>query len=76
MTDYRQALAALSGGHSKAAGIPRVSAADILAEVVARLPDASLPVIEDLDRQGITESVVVTLDTGEILFAVTMGVIQ
>ena len=33
-------------------------------------------VIEDLDRQGITESVVVTLDTGEILFAVTMGVIQ
>jgi general secretion pathway protein L len=49
MTDYRQALAALSGGRSKAAGIPRVSAADILAEVVARLPDASLPVIEDMD---------------------------
>ena len=33
-------------------------------------------VIEDLDRQNITEPVVVTLDTGEILFAVTMGVIQ
>ncbi len=33
-------------------------------------------IIEDLDRQHITESVVVTLDTGEILFAVTMGVIQ
>jgi len=48
-TDYRQALAALSGGKSKAAGIPRVSAADILAEVVARLPDASLPVIDDID---------------------------
>jgi len=33
-------------------------------------------VIEDLDRQNITEPVVVPLDTGEILFAVTMGVIQ
>jgi len=32
--------------------------------------------IEDLDRQGITEPVVVTLDTGEILFAVSKGVIQ
>ena len=31
MTDYRQAIAALSGGRSKAAGIPRVSAADVLA---------------------------------------------
>ena len=31
---------------------------------------------EDLDRQGITEPVVVTLDTGEILFAVSKGVIQ
>jgi general secretion pathway protein L len=49
MTDYRQAIAALSGGRSRAAGIPRVSAADILAQVVARLPDASMPVIEDID---------------------------
>jgi general secretion pathway protein L len=49
MTDYRQAVAALSGGRSKAAGIPRVSAADVLAEVMARLPDNSLPVIDDID---------------------------
>jgi len=49
MTDSRQAIAALSGGRSRAAGIPRVSAADILAQVVARLPDASMPVIEDID---------------------------
>jgi len=49
MTDSRQAIGALSGGRSRAAGIPRVSAADILAEVVARLPDASMPVIEDID---------------------------
>src|SRR2546430_1085743 len=39
VTDYRQAVAALSGGQSKAAGIPRVSAADILAGLLARLPD-------------------------------------
>jgi hypothetical protein len=32
-------------------------------------------IIEDLDRQNITESVVVTLDTGEILFAVSKGVL-
>jgi len=49
MTDYRQAVGALSGGRSRAAGIPRVSAADILAQVVARLPDTSMPVIEDID---------------------------
>jgi len=30
-------------------------------------------IIEDLDRQNITESVVVTLDTGEVLFAITQG---
>ena len=33
-------------------------------------------ILEDLDRQHITESVVVALDTGEILFALSMGVIQ
>ena len=48
-TDYRQAIGALSGGRSRAAGIPRVSAADILAEVVGRLPDTAMPVIEDID---------------------------
>jgi general secretion pathway protein L len=49
MTDYRQALAALSGGRSKAAGIPRVSAADVLAELVAHLPDDAMPILEDVD---------------------------
>jgi hypothetical protein len=32
-------------------------------------------IIEDLDRHHITDTVVVTLDTGEILFAVSKGVI-
>ena len=49
VTDYRQAVAALSGGQSKAAGIPRVSAADILAELVARLPDDAMPTLEEVD---------------------------
>jgi general secretion pathway protein L len=49
MTDYRQAVAALSGGRSKAAGIPRVSAADVLAELVANLPDDAMPTLEDVD---------------------------
>ncbi len=49
VTDYRQALAALSGGRSKAAGIPRVSAADVLAELVAHLPDDAMPILEDVD---------------------------
>jgi general secretion pathway protein L len=49
MTDYRQALAALSGGRSKAAGIPRVSAADVLAELLAHLPDDAMPTLEDVD---------------------------
>jgi general secretion pathway protein L len=62
-TDYRQAVAALSGGRSKAAGIPRVSAADVLAELVAHLPDDAMPILEDLDLtttairlRGIAES--------------------
>jgi len=42
-------VAALSGGQSKAAGIPRVSAADILAELVARLPDDAMPTLEEVD---------------------------
>jgi general secretion pathway protein L len=48
-TDYRQALGQLSGGKSRAAGIPRVSAADVLAELVAHMPDASLPLLEDVE---------------------------
>jgi hypothetical protein len=32
-------------------------------------------IIEDLDRQGITDPVVVTLDDGSILFAVYKGVL-
>ena len=49
MTDYRQALGALSGGKSKAAGIPRVSSADVLAELTAHIPEESLPTLEDID---------------------------
>src|SRR2546426_4573298 len=49
MTDYRQAVAALSGGRSKAAGIPRVSAADVLAELVAHLPDDAMPTLDDVE---------------------------
>ena len=48
-TDYRQALGQLSGGRSRAAGVPRVSAADVFAELVAHLPDASLPLLEDVE---------------------------
>jgi len=33
-------------------------------------------ILEDLDRQHITEPVVVTLDDGSILFAVAKGAIQ
>jgi general secretion pathway protein L len=49
MSDYRQAVAALSGGRSKAAGIPRVSAADVLAELLTHLPDDAMPTLEDVD---------------------------
>lgn len=49
MTDYRQALAAISGGKSKAAGIPRVSGADVLSELIAHMPDDALPTLEDLE---------------------------
>ncbi|HZX96797.1 MAG TPA: pilus assembly protein PilM [Myxococcales bacterium] len=48
-TDYRQAIGQLSGGRSRAAGIPRVSAADVLAELVARLPEGSLPLLDDVE---------------------------
>jgi general secretion pathway protein L len=49
LTDYRQAVAQLSGGRSRAAGIPRVSAADVLAELVARMPEGSLPLLDDVE---------------------------
>jgi len=36
----------------------------------------SADIVERLWRENVTEPVVVTLDTGEILFAVSKGVIQ
>src|SRR5436190_4542562 len=49
LTDYRQAIGQLSGGRSRAAGIPRVSAADVLAELVANMPEGSMPLLEDVE---------------------------
>ncbi len=49
ITDYRQAIGQLSGGRSRAAGIPRVSGADVLAELVAQMPEGSLPLLEDVE---------------------------
>jgi general secretion pathway protein L len=49
LTDYRQAIAQLSGGRSRAAGIPRVSAADVLAELVANMPEGSMPLLDDVE---------------------------
>jgi general secretion pathway protein L len=48
-TDYRQAVAQLSGGKSRAAGIPRVSAAEVLAELVAHMPEGSMPLLDDVE---------------------------
>lgn len=49
LTDYRQAIGQLSGGKSRAAGIPRVSGADVFAELVAQLPEGSLPLLDDVE---------------------------
>jgi general secretion pathway protein L len=49
LTDYRQAVGQLSGGKSRAAGIPRVSGADVFAELVARMPEGALPTLEDVE---------------------------
>jgi general secretion pathway protein L len=49
LTDYRQALGQLAGGKSRAAGIPRVSGADVFAELVANLPDGALPLLDDVE---------------------------
>jgi general secretion pathway protein L len=48
-TDYRQAIGQLSGGKSRAAGIPRVSAADVFAEMTSHLPPDALPLLEDVE---------------------------
>jgi len=48
-TDYRQALGQLSGGRSRAAGIPRVSGADVFAELVAHMPEGSMPLLDDVE---------------------------
>ncbi|MGZ6143335.1 MAG: hypothetical protein ACXWLM_08350, partial [Myxococcales bacterium] len=48
-TDYRQALGQLSGGKSRAAGIPRVSGAEVFAELVAHMPDGSMPLLDDVE---------------------------
>jgi len=48
-TDYRQAIGQLSGGRSRAAGIPRVSGADVLAELVAHMPGGSMPLLDDVE---------------------------
>jgi general secretion pathway protein L len=49
VSDYRQAVSQLSGSSSKAAGIPRVGAADVLAEVIKRLPEGALPQLEEVE---------------------------
>jgi len=49
VTDDRQAIGQLSGGRSRAAGIPRVSAADVLAELVAHMPEGSMPLLDDVE---------------------------
>lgn len=63
LTDYKMAVSQMSGGASKAAGIPRTSATDVFAEVLAHLPEASLPLLEDVEittgsvrLKGIAES--------------------
>ncbi|MFN2547924.1 MAG: pilus assembly protein PilM [Myxococcales bacterium] len=49
ITDYRQALGQLSGGRSRAAGIPRISGAEVFAELVAHMPDGSMPLLDDVE---------------------------
>ena len=47
--DYRQAISRMSGGASKAAGIPRVSGAEVLASVLSHLPENATPLLDDLE---------------------------
>jgi general secretion pathway protein L len=49
LTDYRQALGQLSGGRSRAGGIPRVSSADVFAEMVAYMPEGAMPLLDDVE---------------------------
>ena len=49
MTDYKMAVSQMSGGGSKAAGIPRSSASDVLSELIAHLPEAAVPLLEDVE---------------------------
>ena len=62
LTDYRQAVAQLSGGKSRAAGIPRLSGADVLAELVAHMPEGSLPLLDDVEVTTTTVRVKGTAD--------------
>jgi general secretion pathway protein L len=80
LTDYRQAVGQLSGGRSRAAGIPRVSAAEIFAELMAQFPDGALPLLDDVevtttairvrgvaDSFGAVDSIVATLKKDKCL---------
>lgn len=49
LTDYRMAVSQMSGSGSKAGGIPRASASEILAEVMAHLPEAAIPLLDDVE---------------------------
>lgn len=49
LTDYRQAIGQLSGGRSRAAGIPRVSGAEVFAELVAHMPEGSMPLLDEVE---------------------------
>lgn len=49
VSDYRQAVSRLSGDRSKAAGIPRLGASAVLAEVVAHLPEGAMPQLDEVE---------------------------
>ena len=49
LTDYRQAIGQLSGGRSRAAGIPRISGAEVFAELVQHMPDGAMPLLDDVE---------------------------
>ena len=49
LSDYKMAVSQMSGGGSKAAGIPRASASDVLAELIGHLPEGAVPLLEDVE---------------------------
>jgi general secretion pathway protein L len=49
LTDYRVAISQMSGGASKAGGIPRVSSSEVLAEVLSHLPETAIPLLDDME---------------------------